>query len=87
MGFFLDTVTVCVNEELKTGSFSNILKSVNVRPIHKDNFYQWVYYHFYQKFRKEWYMSNHELILNLSLMKFCVDSGKHIVHSILYLNY
>ena len=31
--FVLDTVTVCVNEVLKTGFFSDRLKCANVRPI------------------------------------------------------
>ena len=31
--FVLDTVTVCVNEALKTGFFSHRLKCANVRPI------------------------------------------------------
>ena len=33
--FFLDTVIVCVNEALKTGSFPDSLKCANVRPIYK----------------------------------------------------
>ena len=33
--FILDTVTVCVNEALKTGSFPDSLKFANVRPIYK----------------------------------------------------
>ena len=49
--FFMDTVTVCVNEALKTGSFTNSLKCANVRSILKkvDPFdkNQSVYYHFY----------------------------------------
>ena len=32
--FLLDTVTVCVNEALKTGTFPNSLKCANVRPIY-----------------------------------------------------
>ena len=31
----LNTVTVCVNEALKTGSFPDSLKCANVRPINK----------------------------------------------------
>ena len=31
----LDTVTVCVNEALKTGSFHHSLKSANVKPVYK----------------------------------------------------
>ena len=46
----MDTVTVCVNEALKTGSFPDRLKYENVRPIYKkvDPFdkNQKVYYHF-----------------------------------------
>ena len=34
-GFILDTVTVCVNEALKTRSFPDSLKCANVRPIYK----------------------------------------------------
>ena len=49
---------------------------------------QWVYYHFYQKFMEEWYTSKRQIILNLLfLMKFCVDSEKHIVHYMLYFTY
>ena len=48
---------------------------------------QWVYYHFYQKFMKEWYTSKRQIILNLFSMKFFVDLEKHIVRSMLYLNY
>ena len=33
--FILDTVVVCVNEALKTGSFPDSLKCANVRPIYK----------------------------------------------------
>ena len=48
--FAMDTVTVCVNEALKTGSFPDRLKYENVRPIYKkvDPFdkNQKVYYHF-----------------------------------------
>ena len=33
--FILDTVTVCVNEALKTGSFPDSLECANVRPIYK----------------------------------------------------
>ena len=33
--FVLDTVTVCVNETLKTGSFPDSLKCANVRSIFK----------------------------------------------------
>ena len=33
--FILDTVTICVNEALKTGSFPDSLKCANVRPIYK----------------------------------------------------
>ena len=33
--FILDTVTVCVNEALKMGSFPDNLKCANVRPIYK----------------------------------------------------
>ena len=33
--FVLDTVTVCVNEALKTGFFPESLKSANVRPAYK----------------------------------------------------
>ena len=33
--FVLDTVTVCVNEVLKTESFHDTLKRTNVRPIYK----------------------------------------------------
>ena len=33
--FILDTVTACVNEALKTGSFPYSLKCANVRPIYK----------------------------------------------------
>ena len=33
--FVLDTVTVCVNETLKTGSIPGSLKCANVRPIYK----------------------------------------------------
>ena len=34
---------------------------------------QWVNYHFYQKFMKEWYTNKSQIILNLFSMKFCVD--------------
>ena len=33
--FVLDTVTICVNEALKTGSFPDSLKCAKVRPIYK----------------------------------------------------
>ena len=33
--FVFDTITVCVNEALKTGSFRDSLKCANVRPIYK----------------------------------------------------
>ena len=33
--YILDTVTVCVNEALKTGSFPVILKCANAGPIYK----------------------------------------------------
>ena len=33
--FVLDTVTVCVNEALKTGSFTDGLKCTNIRQIYK----------------------------------------------------
>ena len=33
--FVLDTVTVCINEALKTGSFTDGLKCANVRQIYK----------------------------------------------------
>ena len=33
--FVLDTVTVCVNETLKTGSFPGSLKCANIRPKYK----------------------------------------------------
>ena len=33
--FVLDTVTVCENEALKTGSFPDSLKCANIRPIYK----------------------------------------------------
>ena len=59
----LNTVTVCVKEALKSGSFHESRKCVNVRAIRKKwtllikiIIDQWVYYHFYhfyQKFMKE----------------------------------
>ena len=33
--FVLDTVTICVNEALKMGSFSDSLKCANIRSIYK----------------------------------------------------
>ena len=52
---------------------------------------KWVYYHFHQKFMKEWYKewytSKCQIILDLFSMKFWVDLGKHIVRHMLYLNY
>ena len=57
----MDAVTVCVNEALKTGSFHHSLKSANVKPVYKKvepfDKNQGVYYHFYQKFMKEWHTS------------------------------
>ena len=43
--FILDTVVVCVNEALKTGSFPDSRKCANVRPIYKkDNPFDKNYY-------------------------------------------
>ena len=39
---------------------------------------QRVYCPFYQKFMKEWYTSERQIILNLFSMKICVDLEKHI---------
>ena len=58
--FIQDTVTIYVNEALKTGSLPDSLKRANFRPIYKkeDPFLkriidQSVCYRFYQKFMKE----------------------------------
>ena len=42
---------------------------------------QGVYYHFYQKFMKEWHTSRRQVIFSLKLW---VDLEKHIVRSMLY---
>ena len=82
----MDTVTICANTALKTGSFPDSLKCANLRPIYKkvDPFdkNQWVYYHFYQKFMKEWYTSKPQIILNFFSIKFRLDLEKHIVRRI-----
>ena len=77
---------VCVNEALKAGFFPDSLECANGRPIYKrvdpfdkDNYRPvsilllWVYYHFYLKFKKEWYTSKRQIILDLFSMKFGVD--------------
>ena len=70
-GFFHDSLK-CANEALKAGFLHNSLKCANVRRLYKNDdplikriVDQWVYYHFYQKFMKEWYMNKHQIILNL----------------------
>ena len=81
---------VCVHEALKTGSFPNSLKCVNVISVCKKwtlfirrIIDQWVFYHFYERVIYE-QTSNYFKIFS---MKFCVDSEKHIVRSMLYLDY
>ena len=82
---------MCVNEALKTGSFPNSLKCVNVRSIYKkvDPFIkritdQWV---FLLKIYERVIYEQAEISFKLFSMKFCVNSEKHIVRSMLYLNY
>ena len=82
---------MCVNEALKMGSFPNILKNANVRSINKK------VHPFHRKtseyvttFIKNLSKSDirvSQIIFKLFSMKFCVDSEKHILRSMIYLNH
>ena len=65
----MDTVTIYINEVLKSVFFPDSLKCANVRPIYKKDDL------FYKKFIKVIY-EQAQIILNLSSPKFCMDLSK-----------
>ena len=78
--FVLDTVTVCVNETLKTGSFPNSLKCGNFRPIYKkvdpfdkNNYRTVSILPLLSKVYERVICEQASIILKLFSMKLCVD--------------
>ena len=93
--FVLDTVTVCVNEGLKKGTFSYSLKCTNFRPIYKkeDPFYKRSYIPvsilplLSKVFKRMMYELASNYFEPFFSMKVCMDLEKHTVRNMLYLNY
>ena len=82
-----------VNLALKKGSFPNSLKKANVRsvykkvvPFHKNNYKPVSILPPLLKVYERVIYEQVKLFLKFS-MKFCVDSEKHIVRTMIYLNY